>query len=62
MDTGLTDLPTSEFPNFLREWEPLSPEDLPLQVALLTMETAQLRQSVQSLQSDLTLILDRIGL
>lgn len=33
-------------PSYLLNTEPLEPTDLPLQVALLTMELAQLRQVV----------------
>lgn len=52
----------SELPTFLRNWDPLEPEDLPLQVALLTMELATTRQAVRALQADLAMVLDRIGL
>lgn len=34
------------FPPFLLETEPMEPEDMPLQLALLTMEIANLRTSL----------------
>lgn len=40
-------------PPFLRITEPLEPEDIPLQVALLTMEIAALRQVLMALQTRL---------
>jgi hypothetical protein len=44
-------LDLTDDPPFLRETEPMdSLESLALQVALLTMETAQLRQRVASLE------------
>jgi hypothetical protein len=49
-------------PTFLRNWDPMEPEHLPLQVALLTMELATIRQAVNALQSDLSAVLDRIGM
>jgi hypothetical protein len=39
----------SQLPPFLRSTEMLEPEDIPLQVALLTMEVAQLRLSLSRL-------------
>jgi hypothetical protein len=39
-------------PPFLRETEPLTPDDLPLQLALVTMELAQLRRRVSQLEAD----------
>lgn len=39
-------LPETDEPLFLRNSEPLEPDDLPLQVALLTMELARLRRLV----------------
>jgi hypothetical protein len=51
-----------DLPGFLRNWDPLEAEAIPLQVALLTMELASIRQSVRALQSDMSAVLDRIGL
>jgi hypothetical protein len=39
-------LPETAEPLFLRNSDPLEPEDLPLQVALLTMELARLRKII----------------
>ena len=62
MDGNLPASSPLELPTFLRNWEPMEAEDLPLQVALLTMELATVRQAVKQLQMDLSLVLDRIGL
>jgi hypothetical protein len=56
-------LSPSELPTFLQEWEPMErPEDVALQVSLLTMELATVRQALKATQADMALVLDRIGL
>jgi hypothetical protein len=52
----------SELPTFLLNWEPLEAEDMPLQVALLTMELATVRQALKATQADLAAVMDRIGI
>jgi len=44
---------TEILPSFLAETAPLEPEHLPLQLALLTMEVAQLRLIVAALAAQL---------
>lgn len=39
----------SELPPYLYNTDPMEPEDIPLQVALLTMEIASLRQFLMTL-------------
>jgi predicted RNA methylase len=43
----------SELPPFLRNSDPLEPEDIPLQVALLTMELARMRADLAALRAAL---------
>ena len=62
MDQNLPDQSQSELPTFLRNWEPMEPEDIPLQVSLLTMELATVRQALKATQQDLEAVMDRIGL
>ncbi len=45
--------PDSFLPPFLLNSEPMEPEDIPLQVALLTMELARLRQDMTALRAEL---------
>jgi hypothetical protein len=53
----MNDIPTpSALPPFLRLTEPLEPEQIPLQVALLTMELAQMRTAMQRLAEALDAI------
>lgn len=40
-------------PSFLAEWEPMEIEDLPLQVALLTMEMAAQSRRLRTLETAL---------
>jgi hypothetical protein len=47
MDMTQSDKATPSLPSYLRETEPLELEDVPLQVALLTMEVAALRQKME---------------
>lgn len=51
-------LPVFDIPSFLLETMPLEPDDLPLQVALLTMEIAEHRQRILEMQLTLTLLAD----
>lgn len=51
-------LPAFEIPSFLLETMPLEPEDIPLQVALLTMELSEQRQRILEMQLTLTLLAD----
>jgi hypothetical protein len=45
---------SDELPPFLRITEPLTPEELPLQVALLTMELARMRLELSRLSDTCT--------
>lgn len=45
----------SPLPSYLTETNPMELEDVPLQLALLTMEVAQLRLKIQELELGLTL-------
>jgi hypothetical protein len=47
--------PDQDLPPYLRQTEPLELEDLPLQVSLLTMEIATLRQRLTELAKLATL-------
>lgn len=49
--------PDETLPSFLRETEPMEPEYLPLQVALLTMEVAALRARL----AGLAMVVDKTG-
>lgn len=51
-------LPVFDIPSFLLETMPLEPDDLPLQVALLTMELAEQRKRILEMQLTLTLLVD----
>ena len=62
MDGITSNQSPSELPTFLRNWDPMEVEDLPLQVALLTMELATVRQALKAAQQDIEAVMDRIGL
>jgi len=47
-------------PPFLREWTPLEIDQLPLQVALLTMELAAIRQRLDRLATVLIALADSL--
>ena len=44
---------TEPLPPFLLNSDPLEPEDIPLQVALLTMEMARIRSDLSALRAAL---------